>query len=268
MLWFSLALAAPPAPPPVRVVEHLGDRYHVVTVDLGGPHRLDLVGQGPTAGIRTFADVAAWAGDDLVAATNAGIFHAPEQPVGLFVSEHVTHHALETAPGAGNFYLEPNGVFALGPGGARVQATPAYRDRQDRLATQSGPALLLDRAVHPAFRPGSTNRRARSGIGVSGEHTVHIVLSDGPVRFHDFATLFRDELHCTDALYLDGVISGLLADGAPRPPDHAYAGFLVVRRAPRQSLRANGSHVLATAVPSRDRASRARGARPQPLLQP
>jgi len=38
---------------------------------------------------------------------------------------------------------------------------------------------------------------------------VIFALSDGAVRFHDFATLFRDDLGCTNALFLDGSISSL-----------------------------------------------------------
>ena len=30
------------------------------------------------------------------------------------------------------------------------------------------------------------------------------MISDDPVNFHDFATLFLDELKCPDALFLDG----------------------------------------------------------------
>jgi uncharacterized protein YigE (DUF2233 family) len=35
------------------------------------------------------------------------------------------------------------------------------------------------------------------------------VISEDPVSFHEFASLFRDTLDCPDALYLDGVISSL-----------------------------------------------------------
>lgn len=241
MVIFLLACGQASPPSPVRVVTHRGDDYHVVTVDLR-TQRLELVGQGPTSTVRTFADVARWAGPDLVAATNSGIFHRPDEPVGLFVAGGVTHHELESGAGQGNFYLEPNGVFVVGADGPRVVDTARYAPRlDDRLATQSGPALLLDGAVHPAFRPASTNQLVRSAVGVSDRHTVHLVLSKGPGRLHDLATLFRDLLRCTDALYLDGVISGLLAENAPAPPRQAYAGFLVVRQGAAASRDVTGS---------------------------
>jgi uncharacterized protein YigE (DUF2233 family) len=35
------------------------------------------------------------------------------------------------------------------------------------------------------------------------------VISEQPVTFYELAIYFRDELRCSDALYLDGVISSL-----------------------------------------------------------
>ena len=69
----------------------------------------------------------------------------------------------------------------------------------------------------------------RSGVGASDDHTVHLVLSEEPVRFWVLATLFRDVLGCRDALYLDGHISGMWGPSLP-PWDRtrAFAGFLVV----------------------------------------
>ncbi len=61
-----------------------------------------------------------------------------------------------------------------------------------RIATQSGPALVVDGVVHPAFDPQSANLKLRSGIGVSDPWTVHLVVSEGPSTLHDLATLFRD----------------------------------------------------------------------------
>ena len=36
-------------------------------------------------------------------------------------------------------------------------------------------------------------------------------ISDEPVNFHDFATLFRDRIGVPDALYFDGKVSRLYA---------------------------------------------------------
>ena len=48
----------------------------------------------------------------------------------------------------------------------------------------------------------------RNGVGVTGSTAV-FVISNEPVSFYEFATYFRDQLKCDDALYLDGVVSAL-----------------------------------------------------------
>ncbi len=48
----------------------------------------------------------------------------------------------------------------------------------------------------------------------SGE--VVFALTEGPLNFHEFATLFRGQLKRPDALYLDGVISSLYAPPSKR----------------------------------------------------
>ena len=57
----------------------------------------------------------------LVFATNAGIFDLTFRPVGLHIEDGRTLVQLNTADGDGNFYLKPNGVFAILNGQARVR---------------------------------------------------------------------------------------------------------------------------------------------------
>ena len=45
---------------------------------------------------------------------------------------------------------------------------------------------------------------------------MYFAISDVPVNFHSFATLFRDELGAPNALFLDGFISKLYAPGIGR----------------------------------------------------
>ena len=54
------------------------------------------------------------------------------------------------------------------------------------------------------------------------------------MRFHDFATLFRDRLGCRNALFLDGSISSLYAPGLRRHDREAVMGTIiaVVRQLP------------------------------------
>lgn len=209
-----------------RVIAHAGVRYRVVTVDLDQA-ALRLVGQEP-GGPHRPEDLARALGPTWFAATNAGLYHTVDAPVGLYVADGVAYAPLELGRGIGNFYLRPNGVFTVDGVGARVVDSAAYVPMgQVQLATQSGPALVLNGALHPALDPASTWLTVRNAVGVSDPHTVHLVLSEGPVRFYDLATLLRDRLGCTDALYLDGHISGMWGPSLPDGTHaHAYAGFL------------------------------------------
>ena len=59
---------------------------------------------------------------------------------------------------------------------------------------------------------------------------VGVMGGDG--TFHDVARAAID-MACTDALYLDGVISSVLRDGTIEPPENRarrYASIIVVRR--------------------------------------
>jgi uncharacterized protein YigE (DUF2233 family) len=81
-----------------------------------------------------------------------------------------------------------------------------------KFATQSGPMLVIDGAIHPAFIVNSTDRKPRNGVGVSSPTQVHFVITQGWVNFYDFARFFRDGLGCNNALFLDGgQASGLYA---------------------------------------------------------
>lgn len=147
----------------------------------------------------------------LLFAMNAGMYHDDRSPVGLFVEYgHVVKPAV-TGGGFGNFHLLPNGAFLMKDGRAAVMETLAYEKQGETpdFATQSGPMLVIDGRLHPRFLSNSDSLKIRNGIGVDAEGQVHMVISTVPVRFYDFATLFRDRLGCRNALYLDGSISSV-----------------------------------------------------------
>lgn len=228
----SMIEALPPGAVVTRVVEHRGASYQVVELDLRQV-QLDLVGQRD--GPHRFVDL-----PPHVAATNAGIFHELDEPVGLWVEAGVQTHALERAEGRGNFYLKPNGVFWIDADGAHAAATEAYVPSGPvRIATQSGPMLLMHGEVHPTFQPDSTSLKLRNAVAVRGPWTVQLVASVGPVRLHDLATMVRDVLESPDALYLDGTISGLSGPDLPPAQDRRdVAGFLLATpRPPATGLR-------------------------------
>ncbi len=154
------------------------------------------------------------AGEALAFAMNAGMYHRDLAPVGLFVAEGREEAPLITREGPGNFGLLPNGVFCWGPDGFRIAESRAFAARKPacRYATQSGPMLVIDGALHPRFLPDSDSLNIRNGVGVSadGQRAVFVISGDR-VNFHRFARYFRDRLGLPQALYLDGSISRLYA---------------------------------------------------------
>ncbi|WP_084126995.1 phosphodiester glycosidase family protein [Demequina sp. NBRC 110054] len=167
--------------------------------------------------------------------TNAGIFTETYTPGGLLVSDGEQLVGLNLNDGYGNFHLKPNGVFAvLDDGTAEVVDSTAYDPAGVVQATQSGPALVLDGEIHPEFTPGSSNVAYRSGVGVSEDGgIVYLAISDDVVNLDTFARMFRDGLGAPNALYLDGQISGLWAEGADRDLDlilQPYAGIIAATR--------------------------------------
>ncbi len=87
--------------------------------------------------------------------------------------------------------------------------------------------------LHPQLKEGSPNRALRSGVGVRAGRTVLLAISRDDVNLWTFAALFRDELKCPDALYLDGVISALWTTDSGREADlekGPFAGVITARR--------------------------------------
>ncbi|RQP06049.1 MAG: hypothetical protein D1H97_09480 [Paracoccus sp. BP8] len=200
-----------------------GQGYVICTLDAGQEPGLRLWLNGPdgrvlgdfTAVRRMLAE-----GEVLGFAMNAGMYHPDFTPVGLYVSNGVSQHDLVTAGGGGNFGMLPNGVFCTG--GARpyqvIESRAFARAAPEcRIATQSGPMLVIDGALHPRFLVDSDSRYIRNGVGVSPDgQTAWFAISDRAVTFHEFGRLFRDGLGARDALYFDGSISRLYAPSLGR----------------------------------------------------
>ena len=178
-----------------------------------------------------FDHLAAWlAGrnQQLRFAMNAGMYNPDFSPVGLLVEDGRETSPLNVADGTGNFFLKPNGVFFVSASGPRIVETTEYPAHAQgvRLATQSGPLLLRNGVVNPAFDAASTSRLIRNGVGIS-KNTILFVISEQPVSFYEFAVFFRDELHCRDALFLDGVVSSLYSDTLRRNDSRTDLGPII-----------------------------------------
>jgi uncharacterized protein YigE (DUF2233 family) len=158
-------------------------------------------------------------GKELVFAMNAGMYHTDRSPVGYYVEAGTEIMRVIPNAGPGNFGLLPNGVFCIRPGRADVFETLEFvnRDLRCSFATQSGPMLVIDGALHPRFLPDSTSRYVRNGVGTSADGTRAVfAISRVPVTFHQFGRLYRDGLNLPDALYFDGNISRLHAPALGR----------------------------------------------------
>ncbi|WP_128253202.1 phosphodiester glycosidase family protein [Falsirhodobacter deserti] len=152
-------------------------------------------------------------GEKLAFAMNAGMYHPDRSPVGLMIEDGVTRKDLVVGPSAGNFGLEPNGVFCIGERFSVVETHAFAADPPEcRFATQSGPMLVIDGDLHPRFLANSDSRYIRNGVGVSADgQTAWFVMSADEVTFHEFGSLFRDALKVPNALFFDGSISRMHA---------------------------------------------------------
>lgn len=173
----------------------------------------------PFGTFTSVAEALAQRGERLVFAMNAGMYHPDYKPVGLYVEGGVQHKSANTRAGAGNFGMKPNGVFyVLRNGEAGVMETGRFVNRRMPVAyaTQSGPMLVIDGKLHPRIREDGTSRKVRNGVAVCNDGRTRFAISNEPVTFHEFATLFSETLGCNNALYLDGSISAVYAPAANR----------------------------------------------------
>ena len=152
-------------------------------------------------------------GGDLLVVTNAGIYSEKHAPEGLHIEGDRTLSSLNLANGEGNFYWKPNGVFYVRDDGAGIIESEKFASLNERggihEATQSGPLLVINGEVNPNLKPDSRSLYARNGIGVKSAKEIYILVSEDEVSLYDFASVFRQQLHCQSALYLDGCVSQL-----------------------------------------------------------
>lgn len=178
--------------------------------DFIGVYNLDENGQ-PLSNFRSLNAYLGRQGRTLKFAMNAGMFGVDLKAIGLFVQDGKTQRKLNRRNGAGNFHLKPNGVFYVAGDKLGVMDTDHFAKSGIKadFATQSGPMLVIGGAIHPKLSPEGTSEKIRNGVGMVDDHTVEFVISNEPVTFYDFASLFRDQLKCPDALFFDGSVSNI-----------------------------------------------------------
>lgn len=235
--FFSTALSTD-----LETQEFEGALYHLYRVPVSQQAKLDFRwtdDQGkPLSDFSGLQKQITAEGKKILFATNAGIYERGPKPCGLTVVASKELVPLNHADGFGNFYLKPNGVFYLGDQGPGIAETSEYAklSLKPRFANQSGPLLLRNGIIHPAFNPESANKRQRSAVGiVTANKEVVFVMSDredrnkGRVTFHQLSRFFL-HLGCQDALFLDGDISQMITSPAPdaKFTPNTFAGMFVV----------------------------------------
>lgn len=223
--------AVPTTQPPESPIEH-DDIYRWLWVDAADLRFVWRSEEGVAYGQLQSARVALERrGERVVAITNGGIHRAGLIPSGLYVEDGVELRPLNRASGSGNFFLQPNGVFWTEGGRAGIDTTEAYAaaERTVDAAVQSGPMLVIDSEINPAFSEASTSTYRRNAVGVDANGRVLLIMADRAVTLWSMADRCR-ELGAVDALYLDGTLSRLepVADGRPIFPNLPVASMIAV----------------------------------------
>ncbi|MEM6379013.1 MAG: phosphodiester glycosidase family protein, partial [Bacteroidota bacterium] len=175
------------------------------------------VGNGKT--IHTITEVHNFAktkGENLIFATNGGMYRPDLTPEGLYVENGKTFYPLNLEKRGRlefmNFYnIPPNGVFYITKDNqANVVTSLEYleivKQQPIKYATQSGPLLFNNGVRNPHFKASSTSKFVRTGVGITKQGKVMFAISHKPLNFFNFSRIF-DFYGCQDALYLDGAIS-------------------------------------------------------------
>ena len=220
---FSLGAAAPFAAEsaPCRVDDYEQKRFVVCEFDLAR-YELKLFWKKPDGevygSLQNIPHGERANADTLAFATNGGMYKSDRSPVGLYIENGRELSRADTASASGNFYMKPNGIFFVRGNSAGILETGRFlRERPPAdFATQSGPMLVIGGRLHPRFLADSNSLKIRNGVGLSDAKKVVFAISNDPVTFMQFGKLFRDRLHCADALYLDGSISSIYAPSVRR----------------------------------------------------
>ena len=145
---------------------------------------------------------------ELIFAMNGGMYHPDFSPVGLFIADHTMHKSVNLNRGAGNFFIQPNGVFYVDaqdkPG--ICLSRDVHKVKSIKHATQSGPMLVINRKINPYFSDTSNFFNIRNGVGITKYGKLIFAMSRKPVTLYEFAHYFKQQ-RCVNALYFDGSIS-------------------------------------------------------------
>jgi uncharacterized protein YigE (DUF2233 family) len=211
----ALAAGSARADGPCRALAFEGADYTACTFDTRETklalYNLDEQGH-PYGSFAALIAELATKGKTLIFGMNAGMYDESLKPIGLYVEDGRQVKNVNRRNGPGNFHMKPNGVFFIGADNRTgILETEAYlrANPSVEFATQSGPMLVIDGAIHPKLSPAGASLKRRNGVGVVDEHTAVFAISESAVNFHSFARFFRYGLGCNNALFFDGTVSSL-----------------------------------------------------------
>ena len=141
-------------------------------------------------------------------AITASVVDSACNPLGLFVSEGREYKNINLAKGAGNFFIRPNGIFAITRERDFFISDASKFDTTKNLtiAIQSGPMLLSNGMINPNFDRNSKNKHIRCSVGLyvdKGTQFLVFVKSADPISFFQMAQLLQEKFNCQDALNLE-----------------------------------------------------------------
>ena len=228
LLVLLLASCSKPAAPPAQVSPCVEQRFEQAGFIVCRGSQVDI-----RSGMRGFKALQTHLGsraDDVAFAMNAGMFDDAGAPIGLFVEDQREVRAINRREGGGNFHLMPNGVFLVRKDGrAEIVTSAAYKTAPViAFASQSGPMLVIDGALHPKFDPDGPSRYVRNAVGIGPDGKPLFVITTDVVSFGKLARFFRDRLAAKNALYLDGSVSSLWDPANGRMDDFVELGPLIV----------------------------------------
>jgi len=175
------------------------------------------------------------AGDKVQLLTNGGIFEPGCIPSGLYVEEGKVMNPLNLKKGKGNFFLKPNGVFYIEKESDKAGVIESSKATPEnyRLAVQSGPMLLNNGKVHPAFNKNSKSKLLRNGVGVDKNgNVIFVITAKGEFcNLWTFAKLF-EKLGCREALFLDGDLSRMVENPKDEVSGQGFATIFAIVSGP------------------------------------
>jgi len=167
--------------------------------------------------------------------TNAGIYGTDNRPLGLLISPkgklHDANIGTDAAPAHGNFSWD-SAVFQISDEGVAsiVPVREWHSSPHIVAATQSGPQLASMGKINASIPLHSESSFLRTAVGIDQKDRSHVylVVSREPVTLFELADLMASNLHCSEALHLDGDLSAFYLPSAPEKFVFADPGERIV----------------------------------------